>query len=53
MANLPEGLQGSGSAESPTPSEKSGGKVTNEDLQATMIAVLKSMEKISLETKGK
>ncbi|KAB2608378.1 S2-RNase [Pyrus ussuriensis x Pyrus communis] len=38
--------------ESPTSSEKSGGKVTNEDLQATMVQVLKSMEKITLETRG-
>ncbi|KAM2623629.1 hypothetical protein TB2_028114 [Malus domestica] len=39
--------------ESPTSSEKSEGKGTNEELQATMIQVLKSMERISLETKGK
>ena len=39
--------------EGPTSSEKSSGKVTNEDLQATLVQVLKSMEKISLETRGK
>ncbi|KAM0984564.1 hypothetical protein EV2_012347 [Malus domestica] len=38
--------------ESPTSSGRSEGKGTNEELQATMIQVLKSMEKISLETKG-
>ncbi|KAM1779003.1 hypothetical protein ACFX12_040430 [Malus domestica] len=38
---------------SPTPSEKSGGKVINEDLQDTMVQVLKSMENITLETRGK
>ncbi|KAM1680769.1 hypothetical protein ACFX2K_038409 [Malus domestica] len=37
--------------ESPTSSGRSEGKGTNEELQATMIQVLKSMEKISLETK--
>ena len=52
MANLPEGLQGPGLTESLTPSEKSRGNVTNEDLQTTMIAILRSMAKISLETKG-
>ena len=52
MENLLEDLQGPVLTESPTPSEKSGGKVTNEDMQATMIAVLRSMEKISLETRG-
>ncbi|KAM2041132.1 hypothetical protein ACFX16_034975 [Malus domestica] len=35
-----------------TASEKSQGKGINEELQATMIQVLKSMERISLETKG-
>ncbi|KAM2067445.1 hypothetical protein ACFX1T_043779 [Malus domestica] len=38
--------------ESPTSSGRSEGKGTNEELQATMIQVLKSMEIISLETKG-
>ncbi|KAB2622543.1 S2-RNase [Pyrus ussuriensis x Pyrus communis] len=38
--------------ESPTSSKKSEGKVTNEDLQATMMQVIRSMEKISLETMG-
>ncbi|KAM1923544.1 hypothetical protein ACFX15_021445 [Malus domestica] len=38
--------------ESPTSSERSEGKGTSEELQATMIQVLKSMERISLETKG-
>ena len=38
--------------ESLTSSEKSGGKVTNEDLQVTIMKVLKSMKKISLETRG-
>ncbi|KAM1504127.1 hypothetical protein ACFX1X_000274 [Malus domestica] len=38
--------------ESPTASERSEGKGTNEELHATMIQVLKSMERISLETKG-
>ncbi|KAM1022973.1 hypothetical protein ACFX13_044615 [Malus domestica] len=38
--------------ESPTSSGRSEGKGTNEELQATMIQVLKSMERISLETKG-
>ncbi|KAM1355801.1 hypothetical protein ACFX2H_029810 [Malus domestica] len=38
--------------ESPTSSGMSGGKGTNEELQATMIQMLKSMEMISLETKG-
>ncbi|KAM2051883.1 hypothetical protein ACFX16_033450 [Malus domestica] len=37
--------------ESPYSSGKSKGKGTNEELQATMIQVLRSMEKISLETK--
>ncbi|KAM1134811.1 hypothetical protein ACFX19_044598 [Malus domestica] len=35
-----------------TPSEKSEGKVTNEDLQAIMMQVLKTMESITLETRG-
>ncbi|KAM1326576.1 hypothetical protein ACFX14_011104 [Malus domestica] len=39
-------------SDSPTTSERSHGKGTNEELQATMIQVLKSMEMISLETKG-
>lgn len=39
--------------ESPTSSEKSEGKFTNKDLQATMIQVLRSMEKIYLEIRGK
>ncbi|KAM1787191.1 hypothetical protein ACFX15_036671 [Malus domestica] len=34
-----------------TSSEKSGGKVTNEDLQATMMQVLKTMENITLENR--
>ena len=34
-----------------TSSEKSGGKVTNEDLQATMVQVLKSVENITLESR--
>ncbi|KAM1079467.1 hypothetical protein ACFX2B_014023 [Malus domestica] len=38
--------------ESPTASERSEGKRTNEELQATMIQVLKSMKRIFLETKG-
>ncbi|KAM2263974.1 hypothetical protein ACFXTI_040195 [Malus domestica] len=38
--------------ESPSSSGKSEGRGTNEELQATMIQVLRSMEKISLETKG-
>ncbi|KAM2432437.1 hypothetical protein ACFX1W_019640 [Malus domestica] len=38
--------------ENPTSSGMSEGKGTNEELQATMIQVLRSMEKISLETKG-
>ena len=37
--------------ESPTSSGRAEGKGTNEELQATMIQVLKSMEKISLENK--
>ncbi|KAM1285138.1 hypothetical protein ACFX2J_027740 [Malus domestica] len=37
--------------ESPTSSGKSEGKTTNEELQATMVQVLRSMEMISLETK--
>ncbi|KAM1486177.1 hypothetical protein ACFX2I_000408 [Malus domestica] len=45
-------LQGPAILESPTSSEKSGGKVTNEDLQATMVQVLRSMEKITMETRG-
>ncbi|KAM1013950.1 hypothetical protein EV1_043511 [Malus domestica] len=45
-------LQGPAILESPTSSEKSEGKVTNEDLQATMVQVLKSMKKITLETRG-
>ncbi|KAM2622956.1 hypothetical protein TB2_027522 [Malus domestica] len=39
-------------SDSPTTSERSQGKGTNKELQATMIQVLKSMERISLETKG-
>ncbi|KAM2917185.1 hypothetical protein FF1_046020 [Malus domestica] len=39
-------------SDSSTASEKSQGKWINEELQATMIQVLKSMERISLETKG-
>ncbi|KAM1624476.1 hypothetical protein ACFX2K_022653 [Malus domestica] len=38
--------------ESPTASERSEGNGTSEELQVTMIQVLKSMERISLETKG-
>ncbi|KAM2961337.1 hypothetical protein FF1_030924 [Malus domestica] len=38
--------------ESPTSSGRSEGKGINEELQAIMIQVLKSMERISLETKG-
>ncbi|KAM1375247.1 hypothetical protein ACFX2I_025704 [Malus domestica] len=45
----PSGQVVSGSS---TASEKSQGKGINEELQATMIQVLKSMERISLETKG-
>ncbi|KAM2187872.1 hypothetical protein ACFX1R_031488 [Malus domestica] len=41
-----------GQVVSPTSSGRSEGKGTNEELQATMIQVLKSMEMISLETKG-
>ncbi|KAM2700843.1 hypothetical protein EV2_002730 [Malus domestica] len=37
---------------SPSSSGKSEGKGTNEELQATMIQVLRSIEKISLETMG-
>ncbi|KAM1584723.1 hypothetical protein ACFX1Z_037676 [Malus domestica] len=39
--------------ESSSSFRKSEGRGTNEELQATMIQVLRSMEKISLETKGK
>ncbi|KAM2816866.1 hypothetical protein COP1_041054 [Malus domestica] len=56
MTNYPEdfpSLQGPAILESPTSFEKFGGKVTNEDLQATMVQVLKSMENITLETRGK
>ncbi|KAM2524388.1 hypothetical protein PS1_031115 [Malus domestica] len=51
---LPQSLPKSNMADRPknVPSEKSEGIVTNEDLQATMVQVLRSMEKISLETKG-
>ncbi|KAM2141393.1 hypothetical protein ACFX1Q_007674 [Malus domestica] len=55
MTNHPEGfpsLQGPTILESPTSFEKSRGKVTNEDLQATMMQVLKTMENITLETRG-
>ena len=55
MTNHPEdfpSLQGPNILGSSTSFEKSGGKVTNEDLQATMVQVLKNMEKITLETKG-
>ncbi|KAM2237451.1 hypothetical protein ACFX1S_012798 [Malus domestica] len=45
-------LRGPTIFESPTSSKKSGGKVINKDLQATMVQVLKSIEKISLETRG-
>ncbi|KAM2151870.1 hypothetical protein ACFX1R_046274 [Malus domestica] len=45
-------LQGPAVLGSPTSYEKLGGKVTNEDLQATTVQVLKSMENISLETRG-
>ncbi|KAM2004820.1 hypothetical protein ACFX15_000075 [Malus domestica] len=38
--------------ESPSSFEKSGGKVTNEDLQATKMQALRSMKKI-LETRGR
>ncbi|KAM1315720.1 hypothetical protein ACFX2F_019452 [Malus domestica] len=38
--------------ESLTASERSEGKGTNAELQATMIQVLKNVERISLETKG-
>ncbi|KAM2117324.1 hypothetical protein ACFX1R_010888 [Malus domestica] len=48
----PSSLSGQVVIESPTASERSEGKGTNEELQATMIQVLKSMERISLETKG-
>ncbi|KAM1041829.1 hypothetical protein ACFX2C_030959 [Malus domestica] len=52
MTNLPDDLQGPVTTESPTLSEKLEGNVTNEDLQATMVVVLRSIEKISLETNG-
>ncbi|KAM2039085.1 hypothetical protein ACFX1T_012567 [Malus domestica] len=45
-------LRGPTIFESPTSSKKSGGKVINKDLQATMVQVLKSIEKTSLETIG-
>ncbi|KAM1234662.1 hypothetical protein ACFX2J_004214 [Malus domestica] len=45
-------LLGQAVLESPTSSVRSEGKRTNEELQATMIQVLKSIEMISLETKG-
>ncbi|XP_070668774.1 uncharacterized protein [Malus domestica] len=51
MANFPEDLQGSALTESPTPSEKSGEKFANEDLQATMMAVIRSVERNSLQTR--
>ncbi|KAM2409913.1 hypothetical protein ACFX1X_028762 [Malus domestica] len=49
MANLLEDLQGSILMESPTPSKKSGEKVTKEDLQATMMAMIRSMERNSIQ----
>ena len=36
---------------SSTPFEKSGGKMINKDLQATMMQVLKTMKNITLETR--
>ena len=48
MANLLDDLQRHVLAESLTPFEKSGGNVTSEDMQATMVDVLRSMKKISL-----
>ena len=47
MADLPEELQGSVLTESSNSSKKPEGNVTNEDLQATMMAVLRSIEKSS------
>ena len=55
MIDRPENvssLQGPTVLISSTSFEKSRGIVTNEDLQATMVQVLRSMEKISLETRG-
>ncbi|KAM1080113.1 hypothetical protein ACFX2B_014600 [Malus domestica] len=48
MTNLPEDLQGPILTRSPTPSEKSNERVTKEDLQATLMAILKSLERCSL-----
>ncbi|KAM1475187.1 hypothetical protein ACFX2I_031119 [Malus domestica] len=51
--HCPKGLKMTDHPEDfPSLSEKLRGRVTNEDLQATMVQILKSMEKISLETKG-
>ena len=47
IANLPEDLQRPVLMKSPTHSENSEGKVTNEELQATVMAVLRSMKKSS------
>ncbi|KAM1462825.1 hypothetical protein ACFX1R_049167 [Malus domestica] len=47
MANLPKDLQGLVLTESPTSSEKSERKVTKEDLQAIMMAFIKSLERNS------
>ncbi|KAM1814915.1 hypothetical protein EV2_028993 [Malus domestica] len=48
MTNLHEDfLQGPILLESPTPSKTAGEKVTNEDLQATMMAILKTVERSS------
>ncbi|KAM1426467.1 hypothetical protein ACFXTO_019146 [Malus domestica] len=51
MANIPKDMQGPVLTEIPTLYEKSRGKVTNEDLQATMMAIIKSMERNSVQTK--
>ncbi|KAM1626783.1 hypothetical protein ACFXTN_013742 [Malus domestica] len=48
----PSSPSGQVAPDSPTTSERSQGNGSNEELQATMIQVLKSMEMISLETKG-
>ncbi|KAM0986414.1 hypothetical protein ACFX13_013830 [Malus domestica] len=45
-------VRGPAILDSQTSSEKLGGRVVNDDLQATMLQVLKTMEKITLETKG-
>ncbi|KAM2932187.1 hypothetical protein FF1_040285 [Malus domestica] len=52
MANFPENLQGSALTESSTPSKKLGEWVTNEDLQATMMAIIRSTKRNSLQTRG-